>query len=86
MIISHAHRFIFIKTEKTAGTSLEIALSRYCGSDDITPFWEEDEVVQRRHRAHRAYVGGLERASLGWPGAASGRRPPSSPVRSSPAR
>lgn len=49
MIISHRHRFIFIKTEKTAGTSLEIALSKYCGPDDvITPFWDEDEDERRR--------------------------------------
>jgi len=44
MIISHRHRFIFIKTEKTAGTSIEIALSRYCGPDDvITPIQSGDE-------------------------------------------
>ena len=35
MIASHAHRFVFVKTRKTAGTSLEIALSRHCGPDDI---------------------------------------------------
>ena len=39
MIISHKYRFIFIKTFKTAGTSLEVLLSQYCDSDDIvTPF------------------------------------------------
>lgn len=44
MILSHKYRFIFIKTGKTAGTSLEIALSRFCGSDDIiTPVSPEDE-------------------------------------------
>lgn len=42
MIISHRHRFIFIKTRKTAGTSIEIALSKFCGPDDvITPVLEE---------------------------------------------
>lgn len=35
MIISHRHRFIFVKTRKTAGTSIELALSRFCGPDDI---------------------------------------------------
>jgi hypothetical protein len=35
VIASHAHRFVFIKTRKTAGTSLEIALSRHCGPDDL---------------------------------------------------
>jgi hypothetical protein len=35
MIISHAHRFIFLKTEKCAGTSVELALSQICGPDDV---------------------------------------------------
>ena len=35
MIISHEHQFIFIKTHKTAGTSLEILLSGICGNKDI---------------------------------------------------
>jgi hypothetical protein len=48
VIISHKHRFIFIKTEKTAGTSIEIALSKYCGPDDvITPISPEDEASRR---------------------------------------
>lgn len=35
MIISHTHRFIFLKSTKTAGTSIEAALSRHCSGDDI---------------------------------------------------
>jgi hypothetical protein len=35
MIISHSHRFIFIKSAKTAGTSLESALSHHCSGDDV---------------------------------------------------
>lgn len=39
MIISHRHRFVFIKTMKTAGTSIEVLLSQLCGEDDVvTPF------------------------------------------------
>jgi len=42
VIVSHEHRFVFMKTRKTAGTSVEIALSRVCGPDDvITPVLEE---------------------------------------------
>jgi hypothetical protein len=44
MIISHKHKFIYIKNKKTASTSLEIALSKYCGADDvITPIIDKDE-------------------------------------------
>lgn len=44
MIVCHKHQFIFIKTQKTAGTSLEIALSQLCGKGDIvTPISKNDE-------------------------------------------
>ncbi len=44
MILSHRHRYIFLKSTKTAGTSLEMALSKYCGDDDvITAIYDEDE-------------------------------------------
>ncbi|MCY7396304.1 MAG: sulfotransferase family protein [Nocardioides sp.] len=47
MIVSHEHRFIFLKSRKTAGTSVEIALSRACGPDDvITPISPADEPVR----------------------------------------
>ncbi|MCK5515440.1 MAG: sulfotransferase family 2 domain-containing protein [Desulfobulbaceae bacterium] len=35
MIISHKYRFIFIKTHKTAGSSLEMTLAPLCAPDDI---------------------------------------------------
>jgi hypothetical protein len=35
MIISHKHKFIFVKTGKTAGTSVEIFLSQHCGDTDV---------------------------------------------------
>ena len=47
MIISHEHKFIFLKTKKTAGTSIEIALSKLCGPDDIlSPLTEIDEALR----------------------------------------
>jgi hypothetical protein len=49
MIISHKHKFIFIKTRKTAGTSIEISLSRFCGKEDvITPITPEDEEIRKQ--------------------------------------
>ena len=49
MIVSHKHKFIFLKTNKTAGTSVEIALSRFCGADDIlSPVTPVDEEKRKR--------------------------------------
>jgi hypothetical protein len=47
MIVCHKYKFIFIKTRKTAGTSVEIALSQFCGKDDIiTTLAKEDEQMR----------------------------------------
>lgn len=35
MIVSHKYKFIFIKTHKTAGSSMEMALGPLCGPADI---------------------------------------------------
>ncbi|MEM6484044.1 MAG: sulfotransferase family 2 domain-containing protein [Pseudomonadota bacterium] len=43
MVISHRHKFIFVKTAKTAGTSVEVVLSQICGEEDVvTPFGIEE--------------------------------------------
>ena len=48
MILSHKHKFIFLKTKKTAGTSIEIALSKICGEEDIiTPISNKDEITRK---------------------------------------
>lgn len=50
MIISHKHRFIFVKTFKTAGTSIEIYLSQHCGPFDVlTPIVPHVEPHQPRN-------------------------------------
>jgi hypothetical protein len=59
VIISHTHRYIFIKSEKTAGTSVEAALSQHCGDRDmVTPlgdYWfNRDERGQWIHSAMNA--------------------------------
>jgi hypothetical protein len=51
MIVSHAHKFIFLKTKKTAGTSIELALSELCGPQDIiTPLTKIDEALREGKR------------------------------------
>lgn len=51
MIISHEHKFIFLKTKKTAGTSIELALSALCGPGDIiTPLTAVDEALRANGR------------------------------------
>ena len=52
MIISHKYKYIFLKTNKTAGTSIEIALSKHCDHNDIiTPISAEDEAIRKIGRA-----------------------------------
>ena len=55
MLVSHKHKFIFVKTRKTGGTSVELALAPLCGPDDIiTPLREYDgaasEITPRNFR------------------------------------
>lgn len=59
MIVSHSRRFIFIKSAKTAGTSLEAALSSFCsGKDVVTPLgdyeFNRDETGRWVHRPMNA--------------------------------
>ncbi len=47
MIASYSQNFVFIKTRKTAGTSVEIVLSSWCSSEDIiSPMIPEDEMLR----------------------------------------
>ena len=56
MIISHTHKFLFLKSIKTAGTSIEAALSTICSGDDVvTPLnnyaFNRDENSSVQHQA-----------------------------------
>jgi len=49
LILNHRYKFIFIRTGKTAGTSVECFLSQFCGDKDvISPLYEDEELVKKR--------------------------------------
>lgn len=65
MIICHKYKFIFLKTRKTAGSSVEIALSRLCDEKDIvTPIREEELRKKEGGRAGRVVKTSWRRHSL----------------------
>src|SRR3954471_4058631 len=47
MLASFLHNFIFIKTQKTGGTTVETVFADFCGPDDIvTPLGPRDELLR----------------------------------------
>jgi hypothetical protein len=76
MIASFAHNFIFIKTRKTAGTSVEVVLSTWCSDEDVcVPILPEDELIRAAYGARprnfgappeleRSYVDAIRRKDL----------------------
>lgn len=54
MIISYKHNFVFMRTRKTASTSMQAALAPFCGPRDIVSgtvgsFNQNDTVIRRPH-------------------------------------
>lgn len=67
MILSHRHRFVFVKTRKTGGTSVELALSAICGPDDvITPVSRPDERM-RQGRGPQNFLLPIRERCWYWP-------------------
>jgi len=64
MIISHKYKFIFIKTTKTAGTSLEIFFSTVCDEEDICtpiiPYVEPHVARNYKDKAFYNHISGNE--------------------------
>ena len=65
MIISHRHKFIYLKARKVAGTSVEVALAQHCGEGDIVtpvgafnPNWDEEEYAhpEKRSRGYSRHL------------------------------
>ena len=50
LIISHKYKFIFVKTRKTAGSSIQMYLSGLCGSEDtFTPMDRAEQFYTSRN-------------------------------------
>lgn len=59
VIISHIHKFIYIKTRKTASTSIQVLLAKFCGKDDIItplnkPTTEEGFLYNKKARNYKS--------------------------------
>jgi hypothetical protein len=91
MILSKRHKFVYLKGQKVASTSVELALSAICGDEDIITLM--DPIDERRRmelgirpaqnfaesrEAERAY---LERLKTTDPAAANDLKRPKSPYR-----
>lgn len=48
MIVSHKHKFIFLKVSKTGGSSVEACLRRFCSEGDIVTWLDADEEAEIR--------------------------------------
>ncbi len=60
MIVSHKYKFIFIKTHKTAGSSMEMALAPLCGQEDIvTPMESNRSTGIPRNYYEKNLVGSM---------------------------
>jgi hypothetical protein len=63
MMICHRQKFLFLKTEKTVGTTIEAALSELCGPQDvITPFREDGEGNRKSADPQNDRINPYERA------------------------
>lgn len=59
MLVSHDHKFIFLKTRKTAGSSIELLLQPYCAAPGVKV--PETEFLSSRHGIIGAITGPKER-------------------------
>ena len=76
MIVSHSRRFIFLKTKKTAGSSLELALAQFCSEGDIiTPASPDEEPLRVGRGAQNYRLPLASRSLVGMVRASFSRNP-----------
>jgi len=57
LIISHAHKFCFVKTKKTAGTSIEVAMLPYLKEGDWrSPLGENEPQLRSMRLMRKSFV------------------------------
>jgi hypothetical protein len=57
MIVSHKQQFVFLKAQKCAGTSIELALAQVCGPNDVlTRVSADGEAEQPRHQPRNTEI------------------------------
>lgn len=66
MIVSRRHQFIFLKTHKTAGSSMEMALGPLCGPDDIVTPMESNRDTDIPRNFHENTLLGRAYAQSKW--------------------
>lgn len=65
MILSRTHRFIFIRTRKVAGSSVEIFLSQFCNDRDIvTPVGDPEAASTWNYKPANYRIAGYRRNRL----------------------
>ena len=66
MIVSHSHKFIFIKPRKVAGTTIELKLSPFLQAGDYaTPIEPQEEPLRVCEKG--VYIGKIHNKKLGLP-------------------
>lgn len=57
MLVSHTKKFIYLRSHKVAGTSIELMLEPFCRNDNKEPTHDSDEYISETGIVGRRYYG-----------------------------